>query len=142
VIAIDTNLLVYAHNPASPQRQAAQVALNRAAQSPQGWGIALPSMVEFWSIVTRRGNAEAAAAAAQFIEQLQAAGAQVWLPQPGIVEIWRETAQRVGIRGVEAFDLQIALIVQARGASEIWTHDRNFTRLPGLLVVDPILGTE
>jgi predicted nucleic acid-binding protein len=36
------------------------------------------------------------------------------------------------------YDLQIALIALENGATEIWSHDRAFTSLPGLLVRDPL----
>jgi hypothetical protein len=40
--------------------------------------------------------------------------------------------------GPRVFDLQIALTASEGGASEIWTHDRNFVSVRGLTTVDPI----
>jgi len=42
------------------------------------------------------------------------------------------------VAGSRIYDLQIALIAFENGATEIWTHDRNFTRIPGLHVHDPL----
>jgi hypothetical protein len=42
------------------------------------------------------------------------------------------------IQGRRIFDLQIALASLEAGATEIWTHDRNFVSLPGLPVKDPL----
>jgi len=41
------------------------------------------------------------------------------------------------VQGPRIFDLQIALTAFENGATEIWTHDRNFLSLPGLRVRDP-----
>ena len=42
------------------------------------------------------------------------------------------------VAGVRIFDLQIALTAFDNGATEIWTHDRDFTIVPGLAVKDPL----
>jgi hypothetical protein len=42
------------------------------------------------------------------------------------------------IQGRRIFDLQIALASFEAGATEIWTHDRNFVSLPGLPAKDPL----
>jgi hypothetical protein len=42
------------------------------------------------------------------------------------------------VHGARIFDLQIGLICQDAGAREIWSHDRNFIAVPGLVVNDPL----
>jgi predicted nucleic acid-binding protein len=42
------------------------------------------------------------------------------------------------ISGARVFDLQIALTALENGATELWSHDRGFAGLPGLLVRDPL----
>ena len=46
-------------------------------------------------------------------------------------------ARRLHVRGVRIFDLQIALVAADAGATELWSHDRQFVSLPGLPVVNP-----
>jgi predicted nucleic acid-binding protein len=46
MIAVGTNLLLYAH-------RAARRALERAIGDGGGWGITQPSVAEFWSVVTQ-----------------------------------------------------------------------------------------
>ncbi len=36
MIAVDTNVLIYAHRSDAPEHQAARIALSRLAQSPEG----------------------------------------------------------------------------------------------------------
>jgi hypothetical protein len=43
MIAIDTNLLIYAHRGGVPEHREARAAIEQAANSGRGWGIASPS---------------------------------------------------------------------------------------------------
>jgi predicted nucleic acid-binding protein len=141
VIAIDTNLLVYAAGAALPQHVEATAALERARRDARGWGTPFPVVAEFWRVVTG-GSAGARPAtpaeAAGFLADLVRAGAHIWFAPPGAERALPELARRMGVRGARIFDLQIAYIARANGAREIWTHDANFIRLPGLARRDPL----
>ncbi len=141
VIAIDTNLLVYAAGAALPEHAAAAAALERVRQGRQGWGAPFPVLAEFWRVVTG-GSAGARPAtpaeAAGFLADLVRAGAQIWFAPSGAERALPELARAMGVRGARIFDLQIAYIAQANGAREIWTHDAGFVRLPGLTCRDPL----
>jgi hypothetical protein len=50
MIAIDTNLLVYAHRARTPEHARARKAIERAAADDAGWGIAAASLTEFWAV--------------------------------------------------------------------------------------------
>ena len=95
MIAVDTNLLVYAHRSSLPEHRRARRALEQASGDPRGWGIALASVAEFWSVVTHR-TAPRPSTAREATALLAALGAgaamQVWVPR--------------------VFDLQIALTVE------------------------------
>jgi hypothetical protein len=52
MIALDTDLLVYAHRRATPEHKAARRAIERARQSGLGWGMTDASLVEFYAVVT------------------------------------------------------------------------------------------
>lgn len=136
MIAIDTNLLVYAHRLSTSEHTAARNAIERACTSRQGWGTTLPNLTEFWSIVTHpasgpRPSSEGEAAA--FIQSLiEDGGGAVWEAEPDFGDRLMQTATDLQIRGSRIFDLQIALIAFENGAREIWTHDHNFVQLRGL----------
>lgn len=140
MIAVDTNLLVYAHNPRAPEHARARRALERAAGQAQGWGVPFPVLAEFWSVVTHpAGPGTAAEAAAGFLQGLWREGdAQIWAATAEMGRDLIVAAARLGCQGAAIFDLQIGLVAVAHGAREIWTHDAAFPRLPGLPVVDPL----
>ena len=52
MIAVDTNLLVYAHRAGCDEHVRAKRAIEKAAVDPDGWCIPLPCPFEFWSVVT------------------------------------------------------------------------------------------
>jgi predicted nucleic acid-binding protein len=141
MIAIDTNLLVYAHRAGLPEHRLARRAIERASRDPRGWGIAMPSIAEFWGIVTHpesRGGPSTSEQAFEFLHALIAeAGGQLWMPREGFWRRLLQTATHLKVQGPRIFDLQIGLTAFDNGATEIWTHDRRFVTLPGLLVHDP-----
>ena len=144
MIAVDTNLLIYAHRARVAEHRAARRAIERAANAATGWGIPLPCIAEFWSVVTHptaAGRPSTGREAAAFLLALtQSGGAQVWLPGVGFGERLLDLAAARGTTGPRVFDLQIALLAVEHGASELWTHDRNFATVPGLTVRDPLAG--
>lgn len=46
--------------------------------------------------------------------------------------------QSAKVTGPRVFDHQIALVAREAGATELWSHDRNFQTLPGLTLKDPL----
>jgi len=142
MIAVDTNLLIYAHREAVPQHDAARGAIEHAAATGRGWGIALASVAEFWSVVTHPesiGGPSSGEVAMEFIEALVATGGcQVWYPQPGFREHLTRMGADLGIQGARIYDLQIGLTALENGAVEVWTHDRGFIAVPGLALHDPL----
>jgi toxin-antitoxin system PIN domain toxin len=143
MIALDTNLLVYAHRAHTPQHRRARRALEAAAAHPRGWGFAVAVLPEFWSVVTHpssEGRPSTPAEAAAFVHALTDAGAAVWLQGPGFGDRLVQTAAGLGLSGPRVFDLQIALTAFEGGATELWTHDAAFVTIPGLPLVDPLGG--
>lgn len=142
MIAIDTNLLVYAHRSLTHEHKAAIKSLENAFSSALGWGIAFPSIAEFWCIVTHpkcTGRPSRPDEAADFISTIINDGhGQIWLPSHGFTERAIHLATTLNITGARFFDLLIGLIAIENGAHTLWTHDTNFLKLPGLKVADPI----
>lgn len=143
MIAIDTNLLVYAHRKATPEHESAKKALERAANNPDGWGFALANLLEFWSIVTHpaaTGRPSTPREAARFIDGLVGPGqASIWVPGAGFGTRLMRVAEDLKIQGPRIFDLAVSLTSSDAGAIEVWTHDLRFVTVPGLRVVHPLV---
>ena len=142
MIAIDTNLLVYAHRRHAAEHAAAQRAIERASADARGWGIALPCIAEFWCVVTHpaiSGGPSPSKDARGFLRRLISdGGANIWIPGTGFGERLLQLANDLKIAGPRVFDLQIALTARDNGGSELWSHDRGFSNLPGLVLRDPL----
>jgi toxin-antitoxin system PIN domain toxin len=142
VIALDTNILVYAHRAGADEHDRARKAVLTALEDPRGWGICLPSISEFWSIVTHpkmAGGPSTPNVVTQFFHYLITEGhGEIWTPGPGFGQRLMRWATALKVRGKRIFDLQIAIIALEHGAREIWTHDRNFATVPGVKLRDPL----
>jgi toxin-antitoxin system PIN domain toxin len=142
LIAVDTNLLIYAHRAGVPEHRAARRALERASGARQGWGIPVPCLAEFWSIVTHpacAGGPSTPRQARDFLSSLvHGLGAVIWLPRDGFWDRLARLASDLRVQGPRIFDVQIALVAFESGATELWTHDARFVTLPGLPLRDPL----
>ena len=142
MIAIDTNLLIYAHRNKCDESAAARIAIEDACRSDKGWGFSYPCLTEFWCVVTHaecENRSSTPEEADRYIQSLiDEGGATVWLPRAGFGNRFSGIARDLHVTGVRIFDLQIALIAYENGARTIWTHDKNFLRIPGLKVEDPL----
>ena len=141
MIALDTNLLVYAHRSAVAEHRAARRAIARASATSIGWGVSLAVAGEFWSVVTHpaaQGRPSTPDEARRFMASLAEAGAEIWTPGAGFATRLTRMAVDLSVAGPRIFDLQIALTAFEGGATQLWTADRRFVSVPGLPVVDPI----
>ncbi len=85
MIAVDTNLLVYAHRAGCPEHEQASQAIEEAANSGDEWGIPASCVFEFWSVVTHpasTGGASTPSTARGFIDGLLETAGAVILPPP------------------------------------------------------------
>ncbi|MEW6323502.1 MAG: TA system VapC family ribonuclease toxin [Acidobacteriota bacterium] len=144
MIAIDTNLLVYAHRARAPHHHASQRAIEHAAGQGR-WGVALATLVEFWAVVTHpssEGGPSSPLDASAFLDALVEAGAEVWEPGDGFGARLSHLAADLEVTGPRVFDLQIALTAFERGATVMWTADAGFVKLPGLRLHNPLAARQ
>jgi predicted nucleic acid-binding protein len=140
MIAIDTNLLIYAHRSGTAEHRSARRAIEKAIGLPGGCGIALPSIAEFFSIVTHpaAGQPSTPAEARGFLAALEDAGVVLLGPGPSFAIRLLQIAADLDVTGPRIFDLQIALCALDGGAGRVWTNDRRFVKLPGLAIEHPL----
>ncbi|MFM7141122.1 MAG: PIN domain-containing protein [Alphaproteobacteria bacterium] len=143
MIALDTNLLIYSHRSGTREHRAARAAIEAALNASGGCGIALPSVAEFFGIVTHptaTGKPSSPEVAADFLASLQEAGIRILTPGISFASRLGRLAADLGVVGARIFDLQIGLCAIEGGATELWTHDRSFVKIPGLALRDPFEG--
>ena len=142
MIAIDTNLLVYAHRSGYSRHPVAIKALEEAFRNPTGWGIPLTCTTEFWSIVTHAKMGDRPShpdEARSFLVNILEDGAGLILyPGTDLFSRLGRLAEELQVEGPRIFDLMIALTATDNGAVEIWTYDASFREIPGLRVIDPL----
>lgn len=143
MIAVDTNVLVYAHREDSPWHTAAYASLAALAQGRAAWAIPWPCLHEFLAAVTHTRIYSPPSPLERALAQVEA-----WLESPGLVLLteaegyWSElratlTAGRVA--GPQVHDARIAALCTLHGVQELWTLDRDFGRFPTLKVRNPLV---
>src|SRR5580658_7813642 len=143
MIAVDTNILVYAHRRDSEFFRPAGEAVHRLAENPEHWAIPWPCVHEFLGIVTNRRIFQLPTPIEGAITQVE-----IWLESPSLRLIgelgiyWQNLAEilRHGkINGPKVHDARIAAICKTHGVSELWSADRDFSRMRGVKVTNPLL---
>lgn len=144
MIAVDTNILIYAHREDSPFHQAAYHRLVELAEGTAMWAIPWPCVHEFLAIVTHPRIYAPPTPLASAIEQVEA-----WLESPSLTLLAESTAHWSILRplltggriaGAQVHDTRVAALCQQHGVRELWSADRDFNRFPGLAVVNPLVG--
>jgi len=144
VIAVDTNLLVYAHREDSPWHDAAAARITELAEDRTPWAIPWPCLHEFVGVVTHPRIYVPPTPLSVAISQIEA-----WLEAPGLVLLaevegyWSElrAALEAGrILGAQVHDARIATLCRLHGVRELWTADRDFGRFSGLRVRNPLVA--
>ncbi|MEP6716814.1 MAG: TA system VapC family ribonuclease toxin [Terriglobia bacterium] len=143
MIAVDTNILVYAHRKDSPFFQAAQTAIRGLSEAPEYWAIPWPCVHEFLAVVTNSRIFRDPTPLAAAIEQID-----IWMESPFLRMIgesdayWRvlaETLTAGKIEGAKIHDARIAAICRTHGVRALWTADRDFSRIGGVNTLNPLL---
>jgi toxin-antitoxin system PIN domain toxin len=143
VIAVDTNLLVYAHREETPWHAAAFARLAALAEGRAPWAIPWSCLHEFLAIVTHPRIFSPPTPLAQALDQVAA-----WLESPSLVllsetegywPILRALLETGQVSGAQVHDARVAALCRHHGIEELWTADRDFGRFPGLAVRNPLV---
>ncbi len=144
MIAVDTNVLVYAHREDSAWHDAAYGCVGSLAEQRDPWAIPWPCIHEFLAIVTHPRIYNPPTPLATALDQVQA-----WLESPSLVliaeteEYWQRlerVLRSARSSGPRIHDARIAALCLEHGITELWTADRDFSRFPALRVRDPLVG--
>jgi uncharacterized protein len=144
MIAVDTNVLVYAHRADSEWHAPARSRLQELAEGPADWAIPWPCVHEFLAVVTHPRIYQPPSTIAQALDQVRA-----WLESPTLVLV-AESGSHFGTLekvltesravGPRVHDARVAAICFDQGIDELWSADRDFSRFPDILVRNPLVA--
>lgn len=142
MIAVDTNILIYAHRGDSEWHARARDRIGSLASGRVSWGIPWPCVHEFLAIVSHPRIYDPPTTIADAAGQVDA-----WLASP-VAALLGETDSHWNVlkdvllagrvRGPVVHDARVAAICMANGVTEFWTADRDFSRFPKLAVRNPL----
>ena len=142
MIAVDTNVLVYAHRRESRVHGPARAVMRRLAEADDAWAIPWPCCYEFLSVVTNhRIWKDRATTVGHAWRQLDA-----WTSSPSsrllgetddFFDLLSGFIQRPRVHGPVVHDARVAALCVAHGAEALLTRDRDFSLFPELPTRDP-----
>jgi uncharacterized protein len=143
VIAVDTNVLVYAHRAESAFHTQAFACLKALAEGSQPWGIPVSCVHEFLAVVTNPKVFSPASSFEQALEQVDAwlasprahvlhSGSQHW-------QVLSDITRKAKLQGGQFHDARIAAICIENGVTVLWSADRDFGRFKTLKAVNPLV---
>jgi len=144
VIAVDTNILVYAHREDSNWHDAAAERIAELAEGRTPWALPWPCIHEFLAIVTHPRIYDPPTPLGPAIDQVEA-----WLESPSLVLLseseahWQQLKSLVEagkVSGPQVHDARVAALCLQHGVTELWTADRDFGRFPELKHRNPLVA--
>jgi len=143
VIAVDTNILVYAHREDSEWHQTAYQRLAALAEGRAAWAIPWPCIHEFLAIVTHPKIFTPPTPLARALDQVDA-----WIESPSLVllaesemhwERLRSLLLAGKVAGPTVHDARIAALCLQHGVKQLWSADRDFGRFSAVAVANPLI---
>lgn len=143
MIALDTNILIYAFRADSPKHEPARRALEALIGSGRHLAIPWPCVHEFVAVTTNPRMPDPAptkAALAAIRVLLEAPRVLALAESEHHLELLQELVLTSKVRGPRIHDARIAAICLGHGVGELWTADRDFSDFPSLAVHNPLVG--
>lgn len=143
MIAIDTNLLVFAHRGDASHHERVMEALTPIFEAAAPWAIPWPCVHEFLAISTNSRIYKPASTLDQALafmkSLLDSPGCHVLSEGPSHFEKLAEITRAGRVSGARIHDARIAAICLQHGVRELWSADRDFSSFPQLKVRNPLI---
>ena len=136
MIAVDTNILVYAHREELDDHRPALARLGELAEGDEPWALPILCAVEFVRVVTHPRlfdpptSLERAIAALERV--LASPSCRLLSPRERFMGLFAECLEEADARGNLVFDAAIAAVCREHGARHLLTLDRDFDRFSAL----------
>lgn len=141
MIAVDTNVLVYAHREDLAGHSSAAGCLRQLAEGAAIWSIPVFCVGEFLRVVTHprifENPSTLAEATGALRGLLNSPSLHVLMPGARFAALLLKTCLDADTRGNLVFDAQIAALCRENGVNRLLTLDRDFARFPDLKLYQP-----
>jgi uncharacterized protein len=144
MIALDTNILVYAHRRDMPQHTLALRAIQGLVAEGRTWAVPWPCIHEFLAVVTNPRIFKTPTSTQTAMTVIRDLSAQ----QQGLMlgesrrhlDILDRLCRSASVNGSKFHDARIAAICIGHGVSQLWTADRDFSYFPELTTGNPLVA--
>jgi toxin-antitoxin system PIN domain toxin len=142
VIAIDTNLLVYAHRREMPFHERARAVLTEAVTAAEPVCVPWPCAHEFLAVVSNPRNFKDPTPmeiALDAIKRLLATLSGGFLAEgEGYLNVLEQIVRPAQLQGEIVHDARVAALCVFHGVRVLWSVDRDFSRFGNLMVQNPL----
>jgi len=142
MIAVDTNLLVYAHRPEMPFNERARQVLTEAVGGSETICVPWPCVHEFLAVVSNPRifqDPTPIDVALDAVNRLLATVSGGFLAEgEGYLGALERIARPALLQGALVHDARVAAICLFHGVRVLWSTDRDFSRFPDLAVANPL----
>ena len=144
MIAVDTNILVYAHRQDSQWHESAYKLVDDLSQGIDPWAIPWPCIHEFLAISTHPRIYRPPSPLSKALDQVDA-----WIEAPNLVvlsesegyaSVLKVTLKAGKAIGPKIHDARIAALCLHHGIDKLWTADRDFGRFSKLKTENPLVS--
>jgi toxin-antitoxin system PIN domain toxin len=144
VIALDTNLLVYAHRTDNEFHSRSRTLVESLAAGNEAWAVPWPCAHEFLAIVTSprifKTPTPLGTALAVVRDLHDGSGAMFLAEGDHYLDRLESLATAARVQGGAVHDARVAAICLFHGVRELWSADRDFSRFPKIRVRNPLVA--
>lgn len=142
MIAIDTNLLVYAHRQEMPFHERARQVLSEAVPGAEPVCVPWPCAHEFLAVVSNprifKDPTPMPVALDALRRLLESLTGRFLAEGEGYLDVLERIARPALLQGAIVHDARVAAVCLFHGVRVLWSADRDFSRFPDLTVVNPL----
>ncbi|MBI5707890.1 MAG: PIN domain-containing protein [Armatimonadetes bacterium] len=137
MIALDTNILVYAHRGDMPFHTEALSTLRRVLEGGEPWALPYQVLHEFYSIMTNprlfADPTEPSVAIGAILELLRCPQTVLLSETGNYFPVLQKVLWGGDVRGGKVHDARIVALCLCHGVDEIYSADRDFSRFTGFI---------
>lgn len=143
MIAVDTNILVYAHRREMPFHKRAVEILEDLITHTSAWAIPWPCLHEFIAVVSHAKIFKTPTPLPVVWDAIatwqQGDNVYFLAEGEGYAKILRELSIKAKIVGPKIHDARVAALCMYHDVSELWSCDRDFSLFPKLKTANPMV---